>query len=280
MLPLKQQREETLNWKPFHHPDLSLKVIRRQTSTALLDFLIEIEAALTMRGRSLLAGPGFDLPASYRMALSRLRRAGLIAYRRTGGRKAVLQVTDKGEEARATFAYPERFWKRKWSGIWYVLTYDVPEKHRVHRDHLRRFLSAQRMGRLQYSLWVTPNDIRTEFHDLLQAAALQQYAFLFEARNVLGRSDRDLADRAWPFDRIEKLQARYLSVFEDNLNRLIARPHAPADVLELGREETRAYATVVREDPLLPLALCPSSYRGPHVVELHRRILRAIGDRL
>ena len=133
---------------------------------------------------------------------------------------------------------------------------------------------------LHHSLWISPDDIRAEFHDLVEAAALDQYAFLFEARNVLGRSDREIAARAWSFDRLEKLQPWYLAVYEENFNRLIARPHAPAEVFELGREEMSAYSTVMREDPLLPETLYPPSYRGPQVVELHRRILRAVGERL
>lgn len=269
-----------MTWKSFHHPDLSLKVIRRQAGAALLDFLAETGVVLATRGRSLLWGQGFKIPTSYRMAMSRLRRAGLIAYRRTGGRDPVLQVTAKGDEARAAIARPERFWQRKWKGIWYVLSYDIPEKSRAYRDHLRWFLSNQRMGMLQHSLWVSPDDIRAEFHDLVQAAALDQYAFLFEARNVLGRSDREIAERAWPLDRLEKLQAWYLAVYEENFNRLIARPHAPAEIFELGREAMSAYSAVMREDPLLPEALCPPSYRGPQVVELRRRILRAVGERL
>lgn len=269
-----------MTWKPFHHPELSLKVVRRQASAALLDFLAETGAVLMTRGRSLLGGQGFKIPTSYRMAMCRLRQQGLIAYRRTGGQPPVLQVTAKGEEARAAAARPERLWQRKWKGVWCLLSYDIPEKSRAYRDHLRWFLSSQRMGMLQHSLWISPDDIRAEFHDLAQAAALDQYAFLFEARNVLGRSDREIAERAWPMERIAKQQGWYLAVYEENFSRLIARPHAPAEVFELGREEMSAYAALMREDPLLPEALHPASYRGPQVVELHRRMLRAIGERL
>jgi phenylacetic acid degradation operon negative regulatory protein len=269
-----------MNWKSFNHPDLNLKVIRRQAGAALIDFLAETGVVLMTRGRSLLWGQGFKIPTAYRMAMSRLRRAGLIAYRRTGGRDPVLQVTARGDEARTAITRPERFWQRKWKGIWYILSYDIPEKSRAYRDHLRWFLSNQRMGMLQHSLWVSPDDIRPEFHDLVQAAALDQYAFLFEARNVLGRSDREIAARAWSFDRLEKLQAWYLAVYEENFNRLIAQPHAPEEVFALGQESMSAFSTVMREDPLLPLALCPASYHGPQVIELHRRLLRAVGERL
>lgn len=269
-----------MSWKSFHHPELCPKVIRRQAGSALLDFLAETGVALVTRGRALLWGQGFQIPSSCRMAMSRLRRAGLIAYRRTGGRDPVLQITAKGDEARAALSRPERFWPRKWKGLWYVLSYDVPEKSRAYRDHLRWFLSNQRMGMLQHSLWVSPDDIRAEFRDLVQAAALDQYAFLFEARQVLGRSDREIVERAWPFERLEKTQAWYLSVYEENFTRLIARPHAPGAVFALGQEAMSAYIAVMRQDPLLPLALCPPSYRGPQVVELHRRLLRAVGERL
>lgn len=269
-----------MTWKSFHHPDLSLKVLRRQASAALLDFLAETGVVLMTRGRALLWGQGFKIPTAYRMAMSRLRKQGLIAYRRTGGQAPVLQVTTKGEEARSLIARPETLWQRKWKGIWCLLSYDIPEKSRAYRDHLRWFLSNQRMGMLQQSLWISPDDLRAEFHDLVQAAALDQYAFLFEARNVLGRSDREISARAWPFERIEKRQAWYLSVYEENFNRLIARPHAPEEVFALGRESMGAYAAAMREDPLLPEALWPPSYRGPQVVELHRRLLRAVGERL
>ena len=51
---------------------------------------------------------------------------------------------------------PEKFWNRKWDGIWYVLAYDVPEPQRSYRESLRRFLQRLRMGGLQGSGWVSP----------------------------------------------------------------------------------------------------------------------------
>jgi len=49
--------------------------------------------------------------------MARLHRAGLIAYRRSGGRNPVLRVTDEGTRRQPDFHHPMRHWARKWNGI-------------------------------------------------------------------------------------------------------------------------------------------------------------------
>ena len=51
----------------------------------------------------------------------------------------------------------------------------------IYRNVLRQFLKAQRMGCFQKSVWITPTDIRPQYADLKEAAAVEVFACLFEA---------------------------------------------------------------------------------------------------
>jgi len=246
----------------------------------LLDLFVTTAKVLATNGRSLTWNSSLPSKTSYYSAVYRLRKAGLIAYRRTGGRTPVLVLTEKGEEAVSDVHRPETRWKRKWNRIWYVLTYDVAEKDRRYRDALRRFLEKMRLGCLHKSVWVTPRDIRPEYADLVEAGGVDEFSYLLEARTVLGRSAAEVVRDAWDFDRINAIQDRFLDVYGRNLETLTSSRVSPEEAMALAREELEAYHYAMHDDPLLPSALLPRDYRGRKVLRLHQQITRHIAKRL
>ena len=197
-----------MHWVPFHHPDISLPVIRRRLNNELIDLLSDIGRGNFLRTWTGSWNASYPSRTAYDKAMYRLRRDGLIAYQREGGKDPVLVLTEEGEARRSPSLRPTRFWNQRWNGIWYVLVYDVPETNRSYRDNLRRFLGKKRMGCLQASVWVTPFDFRPEYSDLAEASGLGGYAFLFEARTVLGQSPTDVVLEAWDFERIDEAGGR------------------------------------------------------------------------
>ena len=189
-------------------------------------------------------------------------------------------LSPKAKAALPAYHHPERHWKKKWSGVWYLLAYDVPEADRRYRHVLRTFLKKMRMGCLQKSTWVSARDIRPEFADLMEAASVGSFAHLFEARSVLGRDTRDIVTNAWDFDRIGKLQSRYCKVYEKNLQALQSQAPDAEHLLNLARQEMQAYRWSMERDPLLPASLWPEYYKGPRVWELHKALTREIAQRL
>jgi len=263
-----------MKWRPFEHPDFSPTVIRRRITDEFIMLL-----ALTMENMTnFRLSPIFTSSQSYYSALYRLNKSGLIVRRGESGRTPQLILTEKGQATLPDYWHPESFWKKKWKEHWYVLSYDVPEKERVYRDTLRKYLKRMRMGKLQKSLYITPHDIRPSFDDLTKGASVRDFAVLLQARSVLGHGDEFLVCQAWPIDRIRELQRHYCKVYTHNIERVLTRSYTPEDILQLAREEIVAFNAVMIDDPLLPRALYPEPYFGDRVVQLHRTLGQAISN--
>lgn len=262
-----------MNLRSFHHPDFCPRVIRRRAAEQLLDFLVETAIVLVSRGRSI-PEPFYPSQSAYHSAISRLRKKGLIAHRREGGRPPFLELTEEGEARLPAYSRRRAPWPDAWNGIWYVLFYDVPEKDRPYRDTLRKFLKQMRMGQLQKSVWITPVDIRPEYDDLAKAGGVDQFSFLMESRTVLGRSPADIVYSAWNMDHLEDLQHWYLDVYEYNMEQASSGRLDRETLLALISEESSAYDMAMREDPLLPRPLWPRNYAGERVWRFHRQFIR------
>ncbi|MBI3985784.1 MAG: hypothetical protein HY343_02605 [Lentisphaerae bacterium] len=182
-----------MKFTSFHSPAFSATVLRRQVGADLVDLLAALGEIMLTRGRALLWHRSVRCRTAYYRAAHRLRSAGLLVHRRSPNHFPVLALTLKGETRVSDTIFPERFWRRRWSGRWSVLMYDIPERERGYRQALQKFLQRQRMGCLQRSVWISPFDVRPLFDDLREAAEVDAYAVLFEARNVLGQKDADLA---------------------------------------------------------------------------------------
>jgi phenylacetic acid degradation operon negative regulatory protein len=266
--------------REFHDPDFSWGVFRRRIGDELLHLVTVYAEVLATRGLSLTWNESFPNRRQYHSAVYRLRKQGLIAE--SGGlhRKPALILTEKGEQRISPEMRPQRFWRKRWGGTWYLLMYDVPESQRKYRNALRGFLRRLRMGRLQKSVWVSHRDIRPEYADLQEAAAVGEYAVLMEAQTLLGMEPWRICEAAWPFERIEQAQAAYCEYAERKLSDLSCTGAGVADVESLAREELQAYREAMREDPLLPTELHPPCYNGQKVLDLHCRLIATIGERL
>ena len=264
----------------FHHPDWSFPVVRRKVTLELLDALDQLGRWVATQGRSQRWLSAYPNQQSYRMAIYRLAKAGLVAYRRDGGRDPVLILTAEGQKRVSPDLYPEHRWKRKWNRLWYLLIYDVPEKQRVYRRSLRGFFKRLRAGCLQKSVMVSAFDIRPEFEDLKDAVALGDYAFLFEAHTVLGLPADVVVRTAWDFDRINAAHAGFIKSARRWAHTLSTTSLPPAQLHALGHEAMCTYLSVMEDDPLLPSVLWPAGYRGPEVVESYRLLQQIIAARI
>ena len=267
-----------MDWIEFHHPDISWPVIRRRAGVEIMEMLDLASTFLTRGGWGLLNQACYPNQAAFLNATSRLRKSGLIVKRSEGAKTPELILSDTGKGTLPDYFTPEIMWKRKWNGIWYLLIYDVPEVDRRYRNVLRQFLKRMRMGCLQQSVWVTPQDIRPDFEDLTTAANLDAFAYLFEAKTVLGLSAGQVVEDAWNFDRLYLLQEHYCSVMEGNIDRLGRSQYDGEELAALMRMALEAYHSVFSEDPLLPTQLYPSGYQGKTALSLHRKLLSKVSE--
>jgi phenylacetic acid degradation operon negative regulatory protein len=253
---------------------LSWKVVGRNAGRGLLEMLDTWGDWACSGGRSIYRHTSYPSQGAYWAAVSRLARQGLIARRRTGGRTPVISLTDAGRSRLA--ANPESKWKRKWDGIWYLLSYDVPERDRSYRNVLRDFLKQHRLGRLHHSAWVTPWDIRPEYHDLCEAASVGSFAVLLHAQVAFGTDDAEIVRKAWPWTQIERSQIAYL----ENHGKLLAAAKSGqlrgTALQKLPYEELSDYSAAMGLDPLLPRSLWPDTYRGPEVHAFHAAFVKEL----
>ncbi|MDF7806910.1 PaaX family transcriptional regulator C-terminal domain-containing protein [Pontiellaceae bacterium B12219] len=269
-----------MNWQSFHHPDISWPVVKRRAATEMLEMLQLGSLFMTRGGWAMMNRSCYPNQKAFRDAMYRLRNQGLVIHRKQGDPSTPeLCLSNAGKDALPDYFHPKDFWNRKWNSIWYMFIYDVPEVDRVYRNVLRRFLKRMRLGCLQQSVWITPFDIRPQFDDLTQAASVDAFAYLFEARTVLGLPNRRVVEDAWDFDRLEELQSRYCTVVEENIDRFRSGSFDHDDCSELARMAVDAYHSAFCEDPLLPRALWPAGYLGERVYELHMKLFREVGAR-
>jgi len=261
----------------FHDPDISLPVIRRRVGEELLDLLVWYLAVSARRGWSWEWSHTFRDRAAYRVAVHRLKKKGLVVYEQQRARDVIIALSDEGEKHVRDVHRPHRRWRRKWNGIWYVLSYDIPEDDRSYRDALRGFLHRLQMGCLHRSVYVTPWDIRPEYDDLVKATGVDRYSFLFESRTVLGRDPRDVVTTAWDLSRLQEIHEWYLAAGKRILGTIRLDKLGRPALENLAREEMTAYVTAMQEDPLLPGALMPAGYRGRDVWEVHKDVVERIG---
>lgn len=263
-------------WKAFHHPDVSLPVVRRRIGLELLEML-EVLGAVTVHGAwAFLNNRTCSDRRSYKRALDRLSSQGLVVQSR-GLDMPKLQISEEGSKGLGSWIRPDLWWRRKWNGIWYLLLYDIPEVERSYRNILRQFLKIHRMGCFQKSVWITPFDIRPRYADLVEGAALDSFACLFEARTVLGMPDERVVWEAWDFDRLYEIQSRFCRVYSENLERLSSLV-VPGfdDIIRLAAEEVDAYRSAFILDPLLPRQLLPRDYKGEEVFRIHTALVGRI----
>lgn len=269
-----------MRFKSFHHPDLSLPVVRRRVTDELIDLTACFLEILNTRGRSVMWSNCFDTDTAFKASVYRLQRAGLIIQRKGLESPPEIRLTTDGEKRVSSLCKGRPPWPGTWNGIWYVLVYDVPEEDRRYRTVLREFLKKLRMGCLQKSVWVSPLDIRPQYDDLVKTISVQFYSFLFEAKTVLGRHRQDIVRGAWDFERLSSTQRFFIEVYTENLRRLDGGTASSAELMDLARDELSAYLTAMSEDPLLPEPLWPRAYQGKRAWALHRRFQRAIAKRL
>ena len=265
----------------FHHPDISLPVVRRRASQHLIELVGVFGDALVTHGRSLTWNYTEPNRRSYFAAVRRLEEAGLIVAsgrRRNGW--PVLRLTESGKSRLPDECRPERLWRKRWNGIWYVLVYDIPESARSFRNTFRAFLGRSRLGCLQRSVWVTAHDIRPAYDDLTEAAGITACSYLFESKTVLGRRAEEIVETAWNFEKLWEVQSWFCEVYAEKLELIRSRELRPDELMAVADEELSAYLATMANDPLLPRQLWPSDYLGPQVYALHQKLVATLGAQL
>ena len=94
-----------------------------------------------------------------RETLSRMKRKGLIAFElRNGGNFPRLTAAGLAEARRLSLGMYAIKIPLRWDKKWRVVIFDIPEKKKHMRDHVRRLVAGLGFYRLQDSVWAYPYD--------------------------------------------------------------------------------------------------------------------------
>jgi phenylacetic acid degradation operon negative regulatory protein len=220
----------------------------------------------------------------YRAGLEQIRRHGLVeAAEARAGR--VLRLTDAGRRVFHGGRDPEAAWNRGWDGQWRMIVFDLPRPANQARLKFWRWLRAQHFGRLQGSVWVTP-DPAPELGAAVAEAGLEPSMVVVFAGALEGghRSPRDLSMEVWDFPSIGQLYQRYSEFARGMLRHCKDRQPTAPEALRILHEDRRRWWHAVRSDPLLPRELLPADYSGLPAwklrQELHSTLAPALATNL
>ncbi|TSC72048.1 MAG: phenylacetic acid degradation operon negative regulatory protein [Parcubacteria group bacterium Gr01-1014_70] len=88
--------------------------------------------------------------------LQRLKNEGVIMLDQTDGNIPSVKLTERGEKRFHQLRFKTENSSMVWDGKWRVVVFDVLEKRRNVRDHLRIELSNMGFRKLQNSVWIYP----------------------------------------------------------------------------------------------------------------------------
>jgi phenylacetic acid degradation operon negative regulatory protein len=175
---------------------------------------------------------------------------------------------------------PQSQWSRRWDGRWRLVVFDVPVRHKAHRERLWRYLRHRTFGCLQNSVWITPDPVEGEREILAGGKVNVESLLLLEAQPCGGESDAEIVAGAWDFERINRAFSRHLQV----LDRCPADPlrdQASAKTLQRwAADEREAWLAAVTIDPLLPARLLPPEYLGRQAWQRRVVVLGQAGRQL
>jgi phenylacetic acid degradation operon negative regulatory protein len=218
---------------------------------------------------TLMADLGLD-GQSVRSAVSRMKRAGLLATERRG-RQAGYALS---EEARLIVEEGDR---RIFHAIepadledgWALAVFSVPESDRAKRHVLRSRLGWLGFGNPVPGVWIAPRRLFGEAKRLIERHGLTEYVDLFEA-SYRGFDDvRGLVERSWDLERLGLMYDAFLEEQRPVLARWQAGPAGD------DRAAFTDYVMAVHQwrkfpylDPGLPLAVLPGDWSGREAAKL------------
>ncbi|MDO8505835.1 MAG: PaaX family transcriptional regulator C-terminal domain-containing protein [bacterium] len=237
--------------------EISLDAIKNTTDFVL--FMLAFGVGLGVSGRST---RGVHRAAQFAEGVNvdQIRRA--IAHMRSKGWiKRDLHVTREGQKRISTFIPEVRKYPKRWSGVWYLVSFDIPERIAWKRNNFRIALSRMGFGKLHASLWISPYNFLGDVARYCKSEQLQKFVLPAISNKVGTRMSQELADQVW---RLEQLNDSYRAWIEQCGKGITD----PEDHFKLIFE----YSALLRRDPFLPKPLLPSPWYGEQSHKLFKTL--------
>jgi phenylacetic acid degradation operon negative regulatory protein len=212
-----------------------------------------------------------------RTVLSRTSRKGWLEAWRIG-RKSFYELTPRGrrllEAGEARIHRPPQQHQR-WDGLWYLVSYSIPEETRHLRDRLRVRLQWLGFGQLSHGLWISPYPLRGEVNELAAELGIADHVELFRAQYQGYSSTEHLVRRCWNLPAINERYAEFLArqrpEYEDCQREVPRGGLSPEECFVRRFQLVHEYRDFPLIDPYLPRELLPAEWVGREAAELFER---------
>ena len=176
--------------------------------------------------------------STIKRAIYKARSRGLIKKDST--------LTTEGKKRLEKFfpSYLEK--KKKWNGDWYLVSYDIPEERRHHRNILRENLKQLGFGEMHASLWVSPFNYLGNVEEIVDDYNLSSFVILAVSNRVGEEESKVFANKIWKLDQINM---KYKNLIEE------VREKSPERLFF-------EYLFVLKQDPQLSPELLPEDWYG------------------
>ena len=237
--------------------EVSVGILKNTTDAVL--FLLAFGIGMGFTGRSTRGvheairwAEGVNVD-SIRRALDQLKSKGWI--------KRDLTVTWEGQKRLNTFVPESRKYPKRWSGIWYLISFDIPERIAWKRNNLRTTLQRMGFGKLHESLWISPYNFLGDAQKYYKAEHLNEYVLPAISKEVGTRASKDLADRVWKLEALNNEYAQWIEEYKKGST-------DPEEQFKL----IFTYSALLRRDPFLPKPLLPTPWFGERVHGMFKKL--------
>lgn len=254
-----------MGWKRYRLKSISEGILERAVDMALVLVYFNLEVAPLVRNKRNLIERKVDEDLekfnyqNLKRAFLQLRRNGLIQTFKE--KNALDEITKIGLEKLKNIIpfYDE---KRVWDGKIYIITYDIPEKLRSKRNHLREFLKKIGCGNLQQSIWLTPYNPINLINKFVSENDISDELIIVSSlgkNGTIGNSTLlELVERVYHLEEINRKYFEFISIIKENKEKrfkLIFR-----------------YLNILKDDPQLPFSLLPEDWVGDDAYLYFKRV--------
>lgn len=186
---------------------------------------------------------------SLRYAFWKAKNLGLLQRRRVRNKK-FWRLTKKGEEHLKS-KLPVYRKERPWDGKLYLVTYDIPEKKRYHRNKLRDYLATIGARQFQQSIYLILWDPTEVLRSFIQAHDLKGLVIISDTGTDGTIGEIDLDTLIWSVFKLEDLNERYKLFLQKAEQTNQPRAHLVFH-----------YLSILKDDPQLPFQLLGPTWLG------------------
>jgi phenylacetic acid degradation operon negative regulatory protein len=185
--------------------------------------------------------------------LNRLYRKGYILKIKKG-RNIFIKL--KTIDQNIFLSDPEKLkhanYESKWDGVWRLLAYDVPEKEKVKRDALRRYLKELGFGKIQGSCWVSPYNLSSQLHEFCESEDILRYICLYEGKFFAGKSIDALVEETWGLNAINAEYKEFISLCKESAEKIKQKDANVRSCCDVYFKVYVMFARITGKDPFLP----------------------------